>query len=131
MAFASSGPCPPAKAVAENVRAAPDSALIISVRSMDFLLGWLTGKQHRMQTLAAETPAKRRFKFCKSSKYFAAFGAYDRADARSTGKKTSVCPGAMPVDGLDAAVRKIGTSARPAGGSPITLHHVPALRKCR
>jgi len=40
-----------------------------------------------MQTLAAETPAKRAFNICKSSKYFAAFGAYDRAGARSTGKK--------------------------------------------
>src|SRR6516165_12572911 len=88
MAFASSGPCPPAKAVAENVRAAPDNALIISVRSMDFLLGWLAGIQHhRMHTLAAETPAKRGFNFCKSSKYFAAFGAYNRAGARSAGKK--------------------------------------------
>jgi hypothetical protein len=84
-----------------------------------------------MQTLAAEPPAKRRFNFCKSSKYFAAFGAYDRAGVRSTGKNASVCLGAMPVDGLDAAVRKIGTSARPAGGSSITLPHVPAIRKCR
>src|ERR1700693_5472275 len=106
MAFASSGPCPPAKAVAENMRAAPDAALIISVRTMDFLLGWLAGHTTRMQTLAAETPAKRRFNFCKSLKYFAAFDAYDRAGARSTGKNASVCLGAMPVDGLDAAVKK-------------------------
>jgi hypothetical protein len=31
----------------------------------------------------------------------------------------------------DGESRASFSSARPAGGSPITLHHVPALRKCR
>src|SRR5215470_15029239 len=84
-----------------------------------------------MQTLAAETPAKRRFNFCKSSNNSPHLAHTTVRVLVAPAKNASVCLGAMPVDGLDAAVRKIGTSARPAGGTSITLHHVPATRKCR